>query len=74
MALYYYLYYYFFIIILGPFLGQLADTSGSRLILIMSMTSSIIALLTMGVATSITWLFVSRAASVFMDIMPGQFC
>ena len=55
----------------GPFLGQLADSSGARTILVMSMTSSAAGMLVMAVATSAAWLIVSRAASVFMDIMPG---
>ena len=63
----------FLTLLSSPILGRIADVFGSRTVLILSMLSASAAHFTMGTATGIPMLLISRSVSLLMDVMPGKF-
>ena len=57
----------------GPFFGRAGDTLGEKFALILAFTGAMMSYLLMGLAESISILFLSRLPSVVMHTMQGIF-
>ena len=57
----------------GPIIGRFGDIFGSRAALVLSFAAAALTYSILGLASSVTMLFVSRLPSVFMHAMQGIF-